>query len=238
MSVEKPQSFDFLGKGLVYNADELYTYDVLFFFGCSKGPRHILRTKKIPATDYFFGYNTQSGWKECDKTYSRGKLLLKAEWVLRNVPKMIQPTTEQEETEAGSPAALRGPDPQDDCKDEEVGSGYRYEEAPPIIKLSEEEMFRDDDGRVFDIEVRGDRTVNGCYFKVIDVARELQMENLKTTIQHKEYGYEQGKHYKTFICRQPYFKKTTFLTQLGMCKVGTIDLKERLVADILGIDAE
>eukprot|EP00960_Hanusia_phi_P063758 765562-Hanusia_phi.AAC.2 len=179
MSVEKPQSFDFLGKGLVYNADELAKYDIEYFYGCGKGICKIIIKKNIASSEYFYGLNNNLEWKHSDEKCNKAKLLIKAEWVHVNVPKMREIANNVLDEEAI------------------IEFGHRYVEAPPILELQEDEKIKDNDGRVLNIEVRGDRTVNGCYFKASDVARELQMDNLKTTMHHKDKGYEPGKHYKT-----------------------------------------
>eukprot|EP00960_Hanusia_phi_P019228 567453-Hanusia_phi.AAC.1 len=90
-------------------------------------------------------------------------------------------------------------------------------------------MFRDDDGRVCNIEVRGERSINKCFFKASDVAKELQMDNLKTTIQHKEYGYEQGIADRF----QRWAAKTLFTIQMG-----TVEEKKELCANMLGINID
>lgn len=43
--------------------------------------------------------------------------------------------------------------------------------APDIIKLKENEKFYDDNGNSVDIEVRGERHVDKCFFKVNDVSK-------------------------------------------------------------------
>ena len=51
-------------------------------------------------------------------------------------------------------------------------------DAPPILELREEEKFTDDDGNVYEVEVRGERHEDKIRFKGKDVERVFQMENL------------------------------------------------------------
>ena len=69
--------------------------------------------------------------------YARAKLYLKEEWVIKNVPKMM---------------------------DEVRQELYKYEEAPNILELEIEEKFKDKNGNIIEIEVRGERKYNNCYF--------------------------------------------------------------------------
>lgn len=99
--------------------------------------------------------------------------------------------------------------------------------APKLIKLKDEEKFKDADGKVIEIETRGARTVDGIYFKVKDVAAAFQINQMDHTIVNKTNNtYIEGKHYKYFICKKSnnitkktIIKKELFLTYTGMLRV-------------------
>ena len=55
---------------------------------------------------------------------------------------------------------------------------YKYDEAPEILELTNEEKFKDTNGNIIEIEVRGERKYNNCYFKVRDVMDKIDMPNL------------------------------------------------------------
>jgi hypothetical protein len=78
---------------------------------------------------------------------------------------------------------------------------YKYEEAPTILVLDNEEKFKDKDGNIIEIEVRGERKYNKCYFKVKDVSNGFGMPNLNTTLLHKENTYEKNIDYKSFTVK-------------------------------------
>jgi hypothetical protein len=81
-----------------------------------------------------------------------------------------------------------------------------------------------------EIEVRGERKQNKCYFKVKDVSKKFEMENLNSSLLHKDdNNYEIKLHYKYFtinkmginynINGKTSIKKYLFLTYAGMVKV-------------------
>ena len=72
-------------------------------------------------------------------------------------------------------------------------------EAPNLIHLEDNEMFTDNDGNLIDIEVRGEREFDKCYFKVRDIMNGFGLKNLHKTITDKRHdGYIENIHYKYF----------------------------------------
>lgn len=100
-------------------------------------------------------------------------------------------------------------------------------DAPEIIVLNDDEKFRDADGNVFDIEVRGVRECRGIYFSVSDVSECFEMVNLQKTLMDKDNnGYLNGVHYKFFYLSQirstekkQIKKKKLYLTYEGILRV-------------------
>jgi hypothetical protein len=45
--------------------------------------------------------------------------------------------------------------------------------APPLLDLKDRDLLRLPDGRVLNIEIRGERTPRGCFLKVTDISREF-----------------------------------------------------------------
>lgn len=96
--------------------------------------------------------------------------------------------------------------------------------APNIIKLAKNEMFVDENGQLIEIEVRGEREVDKCYFKVNDVSKGFNMPNLQDTIIDKKSAHKKDDDYKYFYCnkteknRKSKIKKL-FLTYNGILKV-------------------
>jgi len=103
-------------------------------------------------------------------------------------------------------------------KEEEV-----IEIAPPILELEEEEKFRDVNGNIIDIEVRGERNENNIYFRCKDVSSGFEINNLNKNITQPHSGYNRENDYTFFIRsliegankKQP----TLYLTYEGLLRV-------------------
>jgi hypothetical protein len=97
--------------------------------------------------------------------------------------------------------------------------------APPILHLSDDEKFHDVDGRVIDIETRGERDRKNIYFKVKDVSIGFEMPRLNDTLT-RERGFEREIHFTTFkreirsvIDGSKPCKTTLYLTYKGLLRV-------------------
>ena len=67
---------------------------------------------------------------------------------------------------------------------EPIITDAKYETAPNIIHLDNNEKFRDNEGNILEIETLGDREVNSIYFKVKDVMNGFKIEHLQDTLLH------------------------------------------------------
>lgn len=105
-----------------------------------------------------------------------------------------------------------------------------YQNAPDIIKLEDNEKFKDADGKVIEIETRGERKHDKIYFRVKDVAAGFGMEKLYYVIIDIRYdGYKEDLHYKYFMRQnnglpgkntdKKLYKRELFLTYLGILRV-------------------
>mgnify|MGYP003433414453 CR=1 FL=1 len=70
---------------------------------------------------------------------------------------------------------------------------YKGKECP-ILTISDNEKFTDKNGNAFDIEIRGEHTLDGILFKAEDIANIFGMESLTHTIHNKD-KYVENKHY-------------------------------------------
>jgi hypothetical protein len=73
------------------------------------------------------------------------------------------------------------------------------EKAPPILHLEAEEIWCDEDDSLYPIEIRGERSVNGIYFKAKDVSKVFGMENLLDIITKSTSPYKNREDYYFFI---------------------------------------
>jgi hypothetical protein len=104
--------------------------------------------------------------------------------------------------------------------------GCGIEAAPSILELKDYEKFKDIDGKPLNIEVRGDRKSDKCFFKVKDVSDAFEMPNLYTTIISSSSKYLINEHYKYFYLNKLHNmqnkqlkNKELFLTYEGVLRV-------------------
>lgn len=179
-----------------YNAEELKEFDISFFEKTNKTIRKIIKIKNIPEEEYnYFCFNKKDNkWKisNKDKPSPKSKLFITEEWSKLNIPKFNDEITND------------------------------YEEAPDILELNDNEKFKDVDNKPLNIEVRGERNVNKCFFKLKDISINFKLDNLNKVILNKNTEYQEDKHYKYFIIKNKYkktSKKEVYLTYLGFLRV-------------------
>lgn len=192
--------YTYKGKDF-YLLDELKEYDPKFFYGCAqKGPEKIIEKKNILDFEVV-KYTKKDGdynWSESTFNYKRSKLLVGLRWAADNIPKLCG----------------------------KIG-GYKYEDAPPLLELTEEECFKDKNGRKLDVEVRGERSEDKVVFKAKDIARIFEMDNLNIVIVEKK-SFVKGEDYHVYSINNRLTngesstngsKPCIFLTYNGLLKV-------------------
>jgi hypothetical protein len=140
-------------------------------------------------------------------------------------------------------------------------------DAPAIIELTDAEKFKDNDGNVMEIEVRGTRNHNDCYFLVKDIMKSFELPSLYKVIV-RERGYTEDTHYKYFyilkvVNDEQIKSKKLYLTYEGLMKaiftttlektkglrewatrvlftvqLGTEEQKTKLAGNLLGVSSE
>lgn len=141
-----------LNSKIYIQAEEIVRMHPEVFKEGKKKARQILEFKRIPQDDYIFGSNVKAGWKVSTKENCKAKLLITQSWLeeyLRSAVSQKESTPE--------------------IQSEATVSDIR--DAPPILDLTESEKFKDHQGKILEIEVRGKREEDECFFRVRDVAR-------------------------------------------------------------------
>ncbi len=130
---------------------DLITFDRPFFVGCIREPRKMIQKKNIPAHQYWFATHSKrtNTWALATHESKKANILISEEWVHNNLPRFT-----------GNLDA------------------YKYKPLPPLLELNEDEKFRDIEGNVHEVEVRGVRSREGIRFSCRDVARVFEMETL------------------------------------------------------------
>jgi hypothetical protein len=203
MTTQFPQIIK-LENNEYYVADDVYSYDTAYFHGCLK-IRNIVDKKKLSDNDYVFGYIKGNEYVKSNKNYAKAKLLLTKEWTQKNVPKMMTI---------------------DETKKAEL---YECPEAPNILELEDCEKFKDENGKILEIEVRGERNENNCYFKLRDFVEQFNMTRLYDIVIDNKSAYKDVQHYKFFSVKntrknvksliKEIAKKELYLTYLGVLKM-------------------
>ena len=157
-----------------YNTVELEIYDPVFFVGCKKTVRKLIDIKNISESNIAYGNNNKRyGWrlsKNQTNPPPKALLLLKENWVLKNMPKMNK-ESEKEESETEEPK-----------NEEKNNAKNKFPKVPDLLILNEEEKFHDDEGNVFEIETVGKRTSDGVYFLAEDVSRVFEMNKIERSV--------------------------------------------------------
>ncbi|QKF94783.1 BRO N-terminal domain-containing protein [Fadolivirus algeromassiliense] len=157
-----------------YKADDVYSINPAFFYGCASNPRNIVTKKNLSADLYIYVKQKDNNWELSDKSYCRAKLLLSKLWVDANVKGIADSN-----------------DTKDIKNDVEMG--------PPEIILNDDEYFTGCDSTKLKIKIRGNREKKEFYFSVQDVAKAFELPQLnKTIIDNRNDGYQKDIHYKYF----------------------------------------
>lgn len=216
------------------------TYPNLFT-GCKNANIYITK-KNVSSKNYIFAKLTNNKWTISDGSSKKfDKIFILESWFEKTYP--------------------------DDENVKEIEKKDNIELAPQIIDLEDHEKFTDNDGNIIEIEVRGERDYDNCYFKVSDIMKGFNSKNLNTTITN-DGGYKKNIHYKCFLLDRHILNgngtiKKLFLTYTGLLKVlfasrkgnaekfvnwasktlfiaqmGTTDQRNELVSNLLGVSVK
>ncbi len=179
-----------IGKVNYYLSDDLMTNCPAFFKGC-RNAREVINKKEIDEKHYIYAAFKNKKWNTRDGSNKRlDKVFFTTKWAEKNIPEF-----------------------NDNIK-------YDIEMAPDIIELDDNEKFQDNEGNIIEIEVRGKREYNACYFLVKDVAQGFEMKNLIKILTGENVNYEIDKDYVYFYCSKgKKIKKEMFLTYSGFLRV-------------------
>jgi predicted GIY-YIG superfamily endonuclease len=186
-----------IGSKIMFRSEELLEYDSIYFLGFAR-MRNLIEKKKMNSEDYLFAYQKKDEWILTIRENKKSKFFISEEWVLNNVTKMMPNYSENDI--------------------------QQYQELPSLLTLNNDEKFKDKNGFILEIEVRGERDCKLCYFKVKDVSIAFDMPNIGNII-NTSSRYERNIDFKCFISRlqnlivQTTNSKQLFLTYNGMMKL-------------------
>lgn len=271
---------------LYYNNKDLKTYKPHFFYGFQSDPKNIITKKNIPENDYVYScFDKRKGWSIYDKTCKRAQLLITKSWVDKfYFNKSDLPCSDL--GEAYSKGSDLGESNKEPFGPIEIDSSEHpalpvdlstseidvydaglsaVEVAPALLVLDDADKFKDTEGKILNIETRGEKDRNNIFFKVKDVASAFDMPRLQDVLLDKRGNYktEDYKFYK--VCHvnngTTLIKKCLYLTYKGIvrvllvsrnknvekfqewafntlftCQIGSIEEKEELVSEVMNMD--
>jgi len=170
----------------------------------ARNGREFVRRAQIPADQYIYARETDGVWQITEgKSAKRDKVIILETYIVQRA-EYIAETAEHDD------------------------NPNRLADAPCIVELDDSEKFTDDQGNVMEIETRGTRHYDGIYFRVTDVAKCFNMDNLRDTICAKNTQYTEKTDYVYFSCttqtpsvkdKKPKKTRKLFLTYEGILRV-------------------
>jgi hypothetical protein len=167
--------------------------------------------KKIPEIEYIYAYEKDGKWIKFNSKYARAKLLLTKNFSKTNIL-ISKAKTSKKTIEPLNVEPLNV----EQANVEPVNVEKIVEELPPLLKINDDEKFKDADGIPLNIEIRGEREYDKIYFKGIDVEHEFLMPYLVKHIISKDTKYQEEIHYKNFRYNK---KNNIYLTYEGLLKI-------------------
>lgn len=105
--------------------------------------------------------------------------------------------------------------------------------APPKITFTDRELFRGNNNKPIDIETRGCREKEGCYFLASDASVGFKIPALCDTLLNTKNGYFRGMHYEYFDVpdnnskhSKMQYNRELFVTFMGLMRVIHITVPE------------
>jgi hypothetical protein len=216
-------------------ASDVVASDPIFFKGYLTRIRTIVEAFSIGKISHIYCNKKTGNWLPIIGTpVNKDKLFLSKQWSKKNVPVLM------------------------DVIDTSL---YKYKPAPPILEMSLEEQFYDDENYYY-IEMRGEREKNKYYFSATDLGDvfEIDAENML-----RNSNFFEGKDYEKFIVKlqssNTKFNIKYYLTYTGALKfifrsrsalaenfinwasdtlftlhLGTTEQKAELITNTLGTD--
>jgi hypothetical protein len=199
-----------------YNCVDIINEHKKLLVCCKKSNRDIIKKMKLKNKDYIFAYynEKEKKWNIKDTSYKKAKVLILTDIVDAYLEKYDNDDNDSDydsdyDTESS-----------DDTEDEKI------KPLPSILKLKKSEKFKDEKDEPIDIDIRGERKKNKCFFNAKDVQIGFDMKNLDTTIIKKNTNYLFNKHYVYFNSwtksseqKNKKINKKLYLTFDGLMKV-------------------
>jgi prophage antirepressor-like protein len=202
--------------------DELLQLKMVTLEDC-KNSRRFIDIKKVPKNEFIYAKYLKGRWiTTCGKSFKYDKVFVTVDWINANITDGEEESNEEsdhetEELNEESEEEIEEepeeePEPESEEEIEEEPEEEPEEESeeeidvkskillePGLIELKKSEKIKDTDGNILEIEVRGTRKQDNCYFLVKDVAKGFGMAKLRDILTNKKSSYEYGRHINYFL---------------------------------------
>ena len=159
----------------------------------SKSPCYIINKYKFTKNkDLFFFKNNDNSWISVDgsnKKHHKAFVLLSVVIKFKSLAKFINYGNNIINNKF-----VDNNDDNDDNNDNNDDNNYNSVKYP-IIKLNNNEKFKDNNGTIFNVETRGFRKYDQIYFRVKHVALAFNIMDLRRTVSDKKSSYIQNIDY-------------------------------------------
>lgn len=164
-------------------AEDLMDKYPSFFRGC-KTSRNIVTKKKIPSKYTVYCRKVNDEWTlSSGKSFKYDKVFLRNCWIKSQIPDF----------------------------DYDNGSHDDIEYLPELIYLDDHEKFYDNKGNILEIEVRGHREFDKCFFRAKDISECFNIKRLIDIILESSSAYTLNTHYKFFyVKKEKKYQKNIF----------------------------
>lgn len=165
----------------------------------SRNSRELIKNKKLTDKQYIFARQMENKWIISDGKSRKYDKILFIKELLESIPELNN-------------------------KGIKINDNNN-EMAPEIIILDNHEKFKDENGKIIEIETRGERNVDNIYFKVKDIMIGFNMNSLHKNILDPKTSFIINDDYKYFFCKnvqtldKKTVKKELFLTYKGILRV-------------------
>jgi len=201
-----------------YLANDLRSKCPRLFVGCQKSMPELIKKHGLGKDNYTWARLVNGNYEaRASKTSNKiDKMMISIKWV----------------HESG---LLRDNNETNNCQ-----PTNKYESLPSLLLLEENERIYDNEGKYYNVEVRGERDPEGIYFRAKDVAKMLNKDPkyLKDALTNKDRNYVREEDYKVFIVHELSLmaqednkksgRKLLYLTYYGLLKVMIISRNTNL----------
>ena len=200
---------------LYYNMKDLVSLSPEYFYGCKTRPRTIIKKKNIPNSEYVYANLKKNEWNLTTEDCKKAQLLVTKEWIDKYFFTTIKKNNIENTNDINENENLNIENNENEIDD--------CEKAPSELFLEDCEKFKDNEGNIIEIEIRGEKQEDKIFFKVKDIKNIFNLQSLDTLLLDTRYSYKKNLHYKNFyinVSSQNGTKivKSLYITYIGLIK--------------------